>query len=85
MKLHVCLDGKLTGTLEMTGGRYIFAYTEEWLGTSGAYPPVSPISIFALTSYSTHGQISRQLSLGAPSRQRTDAGELGTSFPGICA
>ena len=38
MKLHVCLDGKLTGTLEMTGGRYIFAYTEEWLGTSGAYP-----------------------------------------------
>jgi serine/threonine-protein kinase HipA len=38
MKLYVCLDGKLTGTLEMTGARFIFAYTEEWLETPGAYP-----------------------------------------------
>jgi serine/threonine-protein kinase HipA len=38
MKLNVCLDGQLSGTLEMISGRYSFAYTEEWLAASGAYP-----------------------------------------------
>jgi serine/threonine-protein kinase HipA len=48
MKLHVCLEGKVIGGLEMIGGRYNFTYTEEWLAISGAYPlsqslPLRPI------------------------------------------
>ena len=38
MKLYVCLEGAVVGTLEMNGGRYSFTYTNEWLVTGGAYP-----------------------------------------------
>jgi serine/threonine-protein kinase HipA len=48
MKLHVFLDGAVIGTLKMTGGRYSFSYTDDWLATAGAYPlsqslPLRPI------------------------------------------
>jgi serine/threonine-protein kinase HipA len=38
MKLLVCLEGRVAGTLQVVGARADFSYSEEWLQTVGAYP-----------------------------------------------
>jgi serine/threonine-protein kinase HipA len=38
MKLHVCLEGRVAGTLDASGGRARLAYSEDWLSARGAYP-----------------------------------------------
>ena len=38
MKLWVCLEGGLIGTLETLGGRSQFSYRDAWLREPGAYP-----------------------------------------------
>lgn len=38
MKLFVCLEGQVAGTLETYGSRTEFRYTDAWLQSPGAYP-----------------------------------------------
>lgn len=38
MKLVVCLEGQIAGSLTMSGSQPRFAYHEEWLALPGAYP-----------------------------------------------
>jgi serine/threonine-protein kinase HipA len=38
MKLIVCLEGEVAGTLQGDGARASFAYAPEWLALEGAYP-----------------------------------------------
>jgi serine/threonine-protein kinase HipA len=38
MRLNVCLEGQVAGTLEGDGVRARFAYTSQWLEAPGAYP-----------------------------------------------
>jgi len=50
MKLYVCLDGDIAGTLEMRGSTVRFAYDESWLDDRGTYPvsqawPLQPTAI----------------------------------------
>jgi serine/threonine-protein kinase HipA len=50
MRLFVCLDGEVAGTLEMRGSTVRFVYSEAWLADKGAYPvsqawPIQPTGI----------------------------------------
>ena len=50
MRLFVCLDGNIAGTLETQGSRVRFAYSELWLQERGSYPvsqawPLQPTAI----------------------------------------
>jgi serine/threonine-protein kinase HipA len=50
MRLFVCLDGDIAGTLETRGSRVRFTYSELWLEERGSYPvsqawPLQPTTI----------------------------------------
>lgn len=50
MRLFVCLEGEVAGTVEMRGSRVRFAYSESWLSERGNYPvsqawPLQPTAI----------------------------------------
>jgi serine/threonine-protein kinase HipA len=50
MKLFVCLEDEIAGTLEMRGSRVRFSYSEAWLSERGSYPisqawPLQPTAI----------------------------------------
>jgi hypothetical protein len=38
MKLLVCLEGQVAGTLNATGARTHLTYSDSWLSINGAYP-----------------------------------------------
>src|SRR2546423_7433151 len=38
MKLLVCLEGQVAGTLDVTGSRTHLTYSDSWLSIHGAYP-----------------------------------------------
>jgi serine/threonine-protein kinase HipA len=38
MKLLVCLEGQVAGSLEVTGSRIQLVYSDSWLSGNGAYP-----------------------------------------------
>src|ERR1700738_1353787 len=38
MRLMVCLEGQVAGTLEASGSRTLFTYSDLWLSRSDAYP-----------------------------------------------
>jgi serine/threonine-protein kinase HipA len=50
LKLAVCLDGEIAGTLEMQGPKVRFTYSEPWLAEKNSYPisqawPLQPTAI----------------------------------------
>jgi hypothetical protein len=81
VKLFVCLDGDIAGTIETSGSRVRFTYSEPWLDEASSYPvslawPLQP----TIPHCKTYALFNQPPVKPARSNPRTRVGALRIAF-----